>query len=69
MLVLGGLAFVAMLKKFRENRKFSIALLVGSVIVFALMARVGNLGGRIQHEEIKGLEQEAQRAGANPKTK
>ena len=42
----------------------AVALLVGTAIVFGLMARVGNLGGQIHHAEIRpGATEQAAPAG------
>lgn len=55
MLLLGGLSFFSLWKK-RNNRTWNMIVLIGAIAVFGLMARVGYLGGQIQHAEIKAAE-------------
>jgi len=53
MLLLGALSLFSLWKK-RAVRIYDLIILIFSIIVFIMMARVGNLGGQIQHKEIRG---------------
>lgn len=52
MLVLGGLTFFSWWKQ-RSSRLWTTIVLVAGLVVFAFMARVGHLGGLIQHPELR----------------
>lgn len=54
MLAAGAIALL-LLFKYSEQRSFHIGLLIVTIIAFGLIARAGNLGGQIQHEEIRGI--------------
>jgi len=52
MIILGAISLFSLWKK-RTVRTYDLVILILAIVVFIIMARVGNLGGQIQHQEIR----------------